>query len=89
MAKKTVLPTMQGKENGNVAQLNKSLAELGEAVGSLLEVGNGADIDVKYDEFIKDVQLVMSQAPCSKAKATKALMENDGDLVNAIMSLSV
>uniref|UniRef100_A0A7S2H6F0 NAC-A/B domain-containing protein n=1 Tax=Helicotheca tamesis TaxID=374047 RepID=A0A7S2H6F0_9STRA len=36
----------------------------------------------------KDVDLVMSQASCSRAKAVKALKDNDGDLVNAIMSLT-
>ena len=36
----------------------------------------------------KDVDLVMSQAGCSRAKAVKALKENDGDLVNSIMSLT-
>lgn len=36
----------------------------------------------------KDVELVMSQAGCSRAKAVKALKENDNDLVNAIMSLT-
>jgi nascent polypeptide-associated complex subunit alpha len=36
----------------------------------------------------KDIDLVMSQAGCSRAKAVKALKENDGDLVNSIMSLT-
>merc|ERR1740124_1721378 len=36
----------------------------------------------------KDIELVMTQAGCSRAKAVKGLRENDGDLVNAIMSLS-
>ena len=36
----------------------------------------------------KDIELVMSQAACSRAKAVKALRENDGDLVNSIMSLT-
>ena len=36
----------------------------------------------------KDIELVMSQASCSRAKAVAALKENDGDLVNAIMSLT-
>jgi nascent polypeptide-associated complex subunit alpha len=36
----------------------------------------------------KDIELVMSQAGCSRAKAVKALKENDMDLVNAIMSLT-
>jgi len=36
----------------------------------------------------KDVELVMSQLGCTRAKAVKALKENDGDLVNSIMSLT-
>ena len=36
----------------------------------------------------KDIELVMSQAGCSRAKAIKALQESDCDLVNAIMSLT-
>mmetsp|Transcript_15886 Transcript_15886/g.35781 ORF Transcript_15886/g.35781 Transcript_15886/m.35781 type:complete len:148 (+) Transcript_15886:503-946(+) len=36
----------------------------------------------------KDIELVMSQAGCSRAKAVKALRENDNDLVNSIMSLT-
>lgn len=36
----------------------------------------------------KDIELVMSQASCSRSKAVNALKDNDGDLVNAIMSLT-
>lgn len=36
----------------------------------------------------KDIELVMSQAGCSRAAAVKALKENEGDLVNSIMSLT-
>lgn len=36
----------------------------------------------------KDIELVVSQAGCSRAKAVAALRENNGDLVNAIMSLT-
>ncbi|KAG7354738.1 NAC domain containing protein [Nitzschia inconspicua] len=36
----------------------------------------------------KDIDLVMGQAGCSRAKAVKALKDNGGDLVNAIMSLT-
>lgn len=36
----------------------------------------------------KDIDLVITQAGCSRAKAVKALRDNDGDLVNAIMSLT-
>jgi len=36
----------------------------------------------------KDIDLVMSQVQCSRAKAVKALKQNKGDIVEAIMSLS-
>lgn len=36
----------------------------------------------------KDIDLVVTQASCSRAKAIQALRDNDGDLVNAIMSLT-
>lgn len=36
----------------------------------------------------KDIDLVISQAGCTRAKAVTALKDNDGDLVNAIMSLT-
>ncbi|KLU83392.1 nascent polypeptide-associated complex subunit alpha [Magnaporthiopsis poae ATCC 64411] len=37
----------------------------------------------------KDIELVMTQAGVSRAKAIKALKENDNDIVNSIMALSV
>ena len=37
----------------------------------------------------KDIELVMSQANVSRAKAVKALKSNDGDIVNAIMDLTM
>mmetsp|Transcript_29056 Transcript_29056/g.45152 ORF Transcript_29056/g.45152 Transcript_29056/m.45152 type:complete len:182 (+) Transcript_29056:102-647(+) len=49
------------------------------------------DADEALDETgveAKDIELVMSQAGCSRARAVKALKENDGDLVNSIMSLT-
>jgi len=36
----------------------------------------------------KDIELVMSQVSCSRAKAVKALKEHKGDMVEAIMKLS-
>ena len=45
-----------------------------------------SDDPCEIDE--KDIPLVMSQADCSKAKAIKALQENDCDLVEAIMHLT-
>lgn len=37
----------------------------------------------------KDIELVQQQASCSRKKAVKALRENDNDIVNSIMSLSI
>jgi nascent polypeptide-associated complex subunit alpha len=51
----------------------------------------GAEDEEEVDETgleAKDIELVISQAGCTRAKAVKALKENDGDLVNSIMSLT-
>merc|ERR1719230_1928322 len=37
----------------------------------------------------KDIELVIQQANCSKGKAVKALRNNDNDIVNAIMELTM
>jgi len=37
----------------------------------------------------KDIDLVMQQANCTKGKAVKALKNNDNDIVNAIMELTM
>jgi nascent polypeptide-associated complex subunit alpha len=37
----------------------------------------------------KDIELVMNQANCSKAKAVAALRNNDNDIVNAIMEVTM
>ena len=37
----------------------------------------------------KDIDLVMAQASVSRAKAVKALKNNDNDIVNAIMELTM
>lgn len=37
----------------------------------------------------KDIELVMAQASVSRKKAVKALKENDNDIVNSIMALSI
>ncbi|KAJ9155271.1 Nascent polypeptide-associated complex subunit alpha [Pleurostoma richardsiae] len=37
----------------------------------------------------KDIELVMTQASVSRKKAIKALKENDNDIVNSIMALSI
>lgn len=37
----------------------------------------------------KDIELVVSQANCSRADAVRALKKNDNDIVNAIMELTI
>lgn len=52
------------------------------------EEEDGGEIDTTGIEE-KDIELVMAQANVSKRKAVKALKENDGDIVNSIMALSI
>ena len=50
------------------------------------------DDDEEVDEDgleSKDIELVMQQASVSRKKAIKALKENDNDIVNSIMALSM
>lgn len=48
----------------------------------------GGDEDLEGIEE-KDVELVISQAGTTRAKAIKALKNNEGDIVNAIMELTM
>ena len=55
---------------------------------ALEEIENDEEVDESGVEP-KDVDLVMSQAGVTRAKAVKALKTNDGDIVNAIMELTM
>jgi len=68
------------------AGMMPSVAEEGVEVEELPDLTEENVDESGVDE--KDINLVMSQASCSRAKAVKALKENDNDLVNAIMSLT-
>lgn len=52
------------------------------------EEDDGEPIDEEGLED-KDIELVMTQASVSRKKAVKALKENDNDIVNSIMALSI
>ena len=52
------------------------------------EDDDGEEVDESGMES-KDIELVMTQAGVSRKKAVKALRENDNDIVNSIMSLSM
>jgi len=62
----------------------------------ILQPGGAVPVDDDDDDAAdetglepKDIELVMSQANCSRAKAVAALKTNDGDIVNAIMELTM
>ncbi|ROW10152.1 hypothetical protein VMCG_01614 [Cytospora schulzeri] len=52
------------------------------------EEDDGEEVDAEGIED-KDIELVMTQANVSRNKAVKALKENDNDIVNSIMALSI
>ena len=52
------------------------------------DAGDEGDVDESGVES-RDVDLVIQQANVSRAAAVKALRANDGDIVNAIMDLSM
>ncbi|KAF5645734.1 nascent polypeptide-associated complex subunit alpha [Fusarium tjaetaba] len=52
------------------------------------EEDDGEEVDASGLED-KDIELVMTQANVSRNKAVKALKENDNDIVNSIMALSI
>ncbi|ORY37194.1 nascent polypeptide-associated complex, alpha subunit [Rhizoclosmatium globosum] len=84
--------TMAQAQRDFAAQQQSSMAD---------DILNGAgadddDIPDLVDEPVdesgleeKDIELVMSQANVARPKAVKALKANDGDIVNAIMELTL
>merc|ERR1712167_237922 len=83
------------------AQATSAAVEQFKAPGAGLDVGGGDDApkieavdgDDDGDEDAgdldeNDIELVVKQACVTKAKAIKALKQNDNDVVNAIMALS-
>lgn len=64
--------------------------------GKAVDHGDAKKDDDDDDEEVdaegledKDIELVMTQATVSRKKAIKALKENDNDIVNSIMALSI
>jgi len=71
---KSVEKAVEGIDISNITALEKHL----EDKGDMCEDG------LKQD----DIELVVSQASCSRSEAIVSLRENNGDLVNAIMALT-
>ena len=86
---------MEDDEMGDDDEVAQAEGDAGELDGAILDPfldffveDEGGDLDESGLEP-KDVELVMSQASCSRSKAVKALRANDGDIVNAIMELTM
>mmetsp|Transcript_14104 Transcript_14104/g.26386 ORF Transcript_14104/g.26386 Transcript_14104/m.26386 type:complete len:329 (+) Transcript_14104:109-1095(+) len=80
-------PSAQEQQAQAVQQLAANAGEAGVEEPPKIEEVEEEAVDESGVEA-KDIDLVISQAGCSRAKAVKALKDNDGDLVNAIMSLT-
>ncbi len=73
------------KSDGGI-EMSAADTAAGDDSAKIEEVEEAAVDESGLDD--KDISLVVTQAGCSRAKAVQALKDNDGDLVNAIMSLT-
>ena len=64
------------------------LADLALFLVQAVEEDDDEEVDASGVEP-KDIELVMTQAAVSKSKAIKALKSSDGDIVSAIMELTM
>merc|ERR1712192_240268 len=80
---------MEAANRLKAAEMPSSTAETASVPAAIAEEEEeGEEVDASGVEE-KDVELVMSQANVSKAKAVKALKNNANDIVNAIMELTM
>merc|ERR1712054_356966 len=80
---------MEAANRFKAAEMPSSTAEAASVPAAIAEEEEeGEEVDATGVEE-KDVELVMSQANVSKAKAVKALKNNANDIVNAIMELTM
>jgi len=80
---------MEAANRFKAAEMPSSAAETASVPAAIAEEEEeGEEVDATGVEE-KDVELVMSQANVSKAKAVKALKNNANDIVNAIMELTM
>ena len=85
-AAQAAMPDLAAVTSSAGAAATAPLVEGGAAAAAA--PAGGAEVVDETGVEAKDIELVMSQAGCSRAAAVKALKENDGDLVNSIMSLT-
>lgn len=80
--------------NSGTSAANENTASTGVAgpTAAAIPEDDEDDSDAEMDESgleEKDIELVVSQANVSRAKACKALQANKNDIVNAIMDLTM
>lgn len=78
---------MQAAQQFRMPELNGTMGKTNFTATAPIEEEDEEDIDETGVEP-RDVELVMTQAGVSKAKAVKALKSSDGDIVSAIMELT-
>ena len=76
------------KADAAAAAAAASKAAAAKSAAAAAEEDDGEPVDETGVEA-KDVELVMTQASVSRSKAVKALKESEGDIVSAIMSLTM
>lgn len=82
-------PSPSGADAGASASKDAGAAKGGNAAAAAAAAEEeGEPVDETGVEA-KDVELVMTQASVPRAKAVKALKESEGDIVSAIMSLTM
>jgi nascent polypeptide-associated complex subunit alpha len=82
----------QQQSGSGAGEANGSASDKGKAVEDKKPAEEEEDDGEEVDETgleAKDIELVMAQASVSRKKAVKALKENDNDIVNSIMALSI
>lgn len=77
-----------GAEGDHAGHSHGDSGKAAEAADAKKDDDDGEDVDTEGLED-KDIELVMTQANVSRKKAVKALRENDNDIVNSIMALSI
>ncbi|OAQ96142.1 hypothetical protein LLEC1_01036 [Akanthomyces lecanii] len=78
----------EGGDHAGHDHAGHSHAQDGDAKKEDEEEDEDEEVDAEGIED-KDIELVMTQANVSRNKAVKALKENDNDIVNSIMALSI
>jgi len=77
----------QFTQAGGAPDVAAAMGGDGDDAGAKIEEVDEGDVDDSGIEP-KDIELVMSQVQCSRAKAVTALKANNNDIVEAIMQLS-